>query len=134
MLKRSIRKLFNDLERIGETHPELYDTDVREQLAETLDFAFVYGRRMKDVPVNFGMYSAEGDKRVAAAISAFLATALPLVKQEGIATGKARHDALQDGSIVSKQRRRFDSFIGSSAQPLNVRELPPYRFEEPDYD
>ena len=119
MLKASVARFFNALEAIGETHEELYDTDVREQLAETLYFAFVWGHRLRSAPVTFGMFSAEGDAMVSSVVSAFLREALQEASVEHIAIGAPRLAALQNASIVTKGGQTYDNFIGHADEPFD---------------
>ena len=134
MLKDAVKRLFDTLEEIGDAHEELYDTDVREQLAETLDFAFVSGHRLPSTRLSYGMFSVKGDVMVADAVLTFLKEALPAAAAEGIAVGVARHSALQDASIVTNRQQHYDSFIGHSDSPLNCKELPARRFGATEKD
>ena len=134
MLKDSVRKLFNALESIGKAHEELYDTDVREQLAETLYFGFVWAHPMPSQPVTYGMFSAEGDAAVAKAVSVFLKEAIRLANEEHVGAGRPRHAALQNASILTRSGQSYENFIGHADQPFDIQRLPTSRFQGPEYD
>jgi hypothetical protein len=134
MLKDTVEKLFNALEGIGEAHEELYDTDVREQLAETLYFGFVWGHPLPEGPVTYGMFSTDADAAVAGAGSAFLKEAVLEANAEGIVVGERRHAAIQDANVVTKNGQMYDSFIGHSDEPFDPEHLPDTRFQRVDYN
>lgn len=124
-----MRALYSDLESIALGHPELYDTDVREHLAETLAYFFVWGHPLDREPLSYGMFSSAGDAAVAKSVSKFLRAAQSAAEREDLVVGASRHRVLQDRTIVTNSNRRYDHFIGHSAEPLRDSELPPYRYE-----
>ena len=128
MLKESVRRLFDRLETIGDVHEELYDTDVREQLAEILYFAFVWAHQLPVAPLSYGMFSEEGDKMVADAVVEFLSESLPAAAAEGVDVGQPRHAAIQDASILTKRQQHYDNFIGHCDEPFDPKALSAYRF------
>lgn len=126
-IRNLIVGLYKELEVIGHKHHELYDTDVRETLAETLLYYFVWGHPLEPEPCSYSMFSASADRKVSRAVTKFLRAATPVAAAEGIGR-KARYKALQDPSILTPGGHRYDNFIGHSDTPPRVNCLQPFRF------
>ncbi|HKV12052.1 MAG TPA: hypothetical protein VJ725_28160 [Thermoanaerobaculia bacterium] len=58
----SMAALLEDLERIGDVHPEIYDTDVRERMGEVVNRVLIRQSGDVQVPEDLGMFSAEGNR------------------------------------------------------------------------
>ena len=129
-MRDDVAELFDALESVGNEHEELYDTDVREQLASTLNWHFVWGNLADKTPLRYGMFSAEADKAVADAVDRFLKAALANAEAEGVAKGQQRHDLLQDQSIKTETGgQSYDCFIGHSDTPPEGSPPAPDRLE-----
>src|SRR3954468_11431534 len=61
--------LLESLEEIGEGHPELYDTDVRERLWDLVDHRIMQGDSNYPVPSDFGMFSEAANRKLHEALS-----------------------------------------------------------------
>lgn len=129
-LKKAITDFYNQLEELADMHEELTDTDVREALALTLNYFFVWGKPLDRLPVRYYMFSKEGDRALGDAVFDFLHKAAAIAAREGVPNGQSRHEALQDFSVVTRQGNTFDLFIGSSDGPLPPEELHPSYFEQ----
>ena len=57
--------LLEDLEQLGDTHGELYDTDVREHLWAVIEQGVIKGHSSFTVPTELGMFSAEANAELA---------------------------------------------------------------------
>lgn len=132
-IRDAVSSLYTELEKLSEQHDELFDTDVREALHETLSYVFVWGEPLPKMPVSYGMFSAEGDAAVAAVMERFIAAALPAASAEGLAVGQQRLDALQDESIETPAGEHFDLFIGDADQPFPAEPLSEARFSPGHY-
>jgi len=128
-VREAVLQLYQALEDLAADHEELSDTDVREQLAETLAWYFVWNKPTDVLPRSYGMFTEEGDEAVRRAVERFLKAALPLATAERLAPGRKRHDVLQDKQLLTRGKQRYDAFIGHAAAPAAARELPDYRFE-----
>ena len=112
-MKGILRELLDDLERIGEEHDEVYDTDVHERMHVALTQAFVKQVEGYSLPTEFGMFSAEGNSAVREALSRYVTRAIDAAKSAGLHTPEARLDALQDIHVVSSRGKgTYDEFIG----------------------
>lgn len=63
--------LINQLEDIGASSEELYDTDVKEQMNEALVEIFIKENKGYQVPASFGMFSKSSDRAVQQAFTKF---------------------------------------------------------------
>jgi hypothetical protein len=128
-LKDELRRFLDELESIAEKHEEVTDTDVREILHRTLNHFFVWGGRPVDrLPTDYGMFSTEGNDRVAHAVRTFLERALAVADVQRTPAGKRRLDLLQDPSIRTKSGRQYDDFLGHVESPLPFEPLPAFWF------
>lgn len=134
-LKKAVLRLYEDLETTAGLHDELTDTDVREALAETLNFYFVCGRAdQRGVPCTYEMFSAAGDKAVAVVVNRFLEEASECLKLAPLDVGQPRHDVLRDASIRTSGGSGHELFIGGLDAPMPVEPLWEGRFEPGEYD
>lgn len=117
-VRDTVRSLYTELGEIAKAHEELTDTEVREALHETLNYAFVWGKPLPQLPVSYGMFSAEGDAEIAAAVARFLEAALPAAEVTELTVGERRLAALQDETITTPAGEQFDLFIGHTEHPL----------------
>lgn len=110
-MRGHLTAFLDQLERIGLEHDELYDTDVRERMAEVIERTLVEGAGPIDVPRSLGMFSEEGNARVQAALATYLGSALPLATE--LALDEAgRRDAVWDEGGGSSAGTSVDEFLG----------------------
>ena len=108
-------ELLNALEAIGEKHPELYDTDCREDLAEPLFAGFISAAPDSSgykVPTNVGLFSDEGNQAAQAAIQAYIDKAVLLAAEFNLDTFHKRLAAFQNVDIATPHGRPYDDFFG----------------------
>ena len=132
-LSKTIAAFYQQLEDLTQEHEELSDTDVREALHETINYYFVWGKPRTRTPLNYGLFSKEGDAAVASAVARFVANACAAADAERVPLGQARLDRLQDDSIETRDGSTYDCFIGQSDEPLPPDELDPRRFAPRSY-
>lgn len=133
-LEDAVVALLEELQRISQEHEEVTDTDVQESISLALNSYFVWGRERTPFPRSFGMFSAKGDRLVAAAVLGFLEAAETSGELANIPVGQARLDVLQADSAVTEDGATFDDFIGYLEAPLPAEPLPEHMFEEREYD
>ena len=104
--------LLDTLERIADEHDELMDTDVREAVHATLTWYFVWGQPRTRFPCRFGMFSADGDRRVASALNRFLDAAERARDIARLSLGQARLDRLQSDAATTSSGASYDEFYG----------------------
>jgi hypothetical protein len=110
-------RLLDELEDIGKQHPELYDTDVRQSMWNSLMDGFARKKAGYIPPSEYSMYTPEGDRLVAEAIIRFLNSARQADLDPGLDTFHKRLDFLQDDSIVTDERYYPDDFFGGYLDP-----------------
>ena len=104
--------LFLDsLEAIGSEHEEVYDTDVRERLAESIEEILVMRVAPLDVSDNLGMFSDEANRSVAKALRAFLEVVVPEADALGLDEA-ARRGAVWNVEARSSRDTTVDEFLG----------------------
>jgi len=110
----SLKKLLTRLDGIMEKHEEVQDTDVREQLHEAVQNAFVLETADYGLPEEFGMFTKAGNKRVRSALAAFLPKAVELATKAGLSSESLRLAAFQDIEVTSENGSTYDDYFGDS--------------------
>ena len=98
-MERILLELLCQLERLGEAHGELYDTEVRERMGDAVMEGYVRRSPQYLLPDQFGMNSAAGDARVREALAAYIERANGLAEEIGLTTFHARLAAFQDPAV-----------------------------------
>ena len=111
-MKKLLRQLLNRLERIGETHEEVFDTDVREAMAEAVFRGFIKPERGFALPDDFAMFQPEGNRAVREALVEYITAANARAAGLGLTAFADRLAAFQDGSVESKAGSYYDDFFG----------------------
>ena len=74
-MREPLVRFLDALEAVGAEHEEVYDTDVRERLAEVIEQRLITRSREVEVSDELGMFSPEGNQLVRAALVSYLAEA-----------------------------------------------------------
>ena len=107
-----LKQVMEELEVIGETHDELYDTDIRENLFEAVCAGFLKpeaGFRLFD---DFGLASEEANRQVKAALARYLQAANERALELGLTTSRQRLNAFQNGEVCTDEGQYPDDFFG----------------------
>jgi hypothetical protein len=110
-MREPLVRLLDALEAIAADHEEVYDTDVREQIAAFIERRLIANANEVNVPDSFGMFSTEGNQRVRAALTSYLAEAVPCADALNLDKG-ARRVAVWDRDAVSRNGTPVDEFLG----------------------
>ncbi len=117
-MKAHLQGLLDDLAAIGEQHDEIYDTDVKEQMAEAVWDGFIAPKSGYVLPDEFGMFSAEGNSAVKAALAKYIKSANETAAERGLRTSKERLDVFQDIEVaLSVDGQTYDEFFGHLDTP-----------------
>jgi hypothetical protein len=113
-MQAELLRLLERLEQIGEEHPDLFNSAVRQAMSNSLVDGFA--RLLPDfsLPVSFRMLSAEGNEKVRDALASFLKSARTLVVEEGLTTFHERLAAIQNGDVRTGGGNDYDEFLGTS--------------------
>jgi hypothetical protein len=90
----------------------LYDTDVRERLAETIERVLVMQSGPPEIPAELGMFSDDGNRAVGAALATYVTTASQRADRLAL-DEPARRAAVWDARAQSSQGSPVDDFLGS---------------------
>lgn len=110
-LRAALRTLLDDLEGVGQVHGEVYDTVVRERMAEAIVGALMPDLGAVEEPEEFGMFSDEGNAAVRQAVEQYLSVAVPRATELGL-DQRGRVSAVWDAEVTSSQGTPVDEFLG----------------------
>jgi len=106
-------QLLVSLESIGDTHEELYDTEVRQRIGDAVFYGFVRRREDYHLPTDFGMYSVEANHQVRLCLNDFLQLANEVADRDGLSQFQDRLRAIQNTELATPgQGNRYDDFLG----------------------
>jgi hypothetical protein len=98
-MENLLHELLGRLERLGETHGELYDSEVREQMGDAIMEGYVRRSPGYRLPDRFGMLSEAADAEVRAALAAYIEGANTHAEEIGLASFHARLAAFQNPAV-----------------------------------
>ncbi len=113
-MRNALLQLLQAFERIESLHIEVCDTDVREHVHEAIHRLFIAPERGYSLPDAFQMFSDAGDQMVREALQAFLTHPEVRRAANSLRTPIERHNAFQDGSVVTTNGNSFDVYFGYS--------------------
>ena len=96
VMKNQLLALLEALSRIGSDHPELYDSEVREQIGDAIMESFVRAHSDFTIPNEFGMYTFGANQLVRAALAKYISDASAEARAAGIESFHDRLAAFQD--------------------------------------
>ncbi len=102
-----------DLERLGEEHGELYDTDVRERLWTVVESALIEQRRGYEIPAELGMFTPEANARLAAVLRENVARLRSVFATFQLETPRQRRASFTNPALHTESGRTVDEFFGS---------------------
>lgn len=109
-LRTALKDLLEKLERIGVSHEELYDSEVREGMSAAILRGFVDAEAGYDPPASYGMFAPEANVAVQSALREYIAAARAATV--GL-DAPARLAAFQDEAVATNgQGQYFDDFFG----------------------
>lgn len=111
-LDAALLELLTSLEKIGDTHEELYDTEVREAMSDVVFRAFIKPEPGYRAPDDFGLEGHAANQEVRDALETYASRASARATQLGWNDPRARNRAFQNESIESAGGQYFDDFFG----------------------
>ncbi len=102
--QRLVDDLTAALQGIAEDHPEVVDSEVRENIAETLNVYFIWSMPLTRFPSSYASESPECDHALGEAMETFLVGAVDLADAQGIPPGQRRLEILttaKNGGVTS---------------------------------
>jgi hypothetical protein len=110
--------LLERLEAIGEQHPELGDSDVRQMIGDAVMDGFVLADQNYLLSADFGMRTAEGNESVRAALDDYIRSATIAAKGSGNSEFHERLNTVQDQSVLTGTGRDYEDYLGHRAPGL----------------
>lgn len=111
-MEQILQALLDRLADIGERHAEIFDSEVRERMSDTILSRFVRQEREHPLPHDFGMYSDDANEAVRRVLSEYIEAANDAAVDLGITGFRARLEALQDTRVRTKRTYDYEDFFG----------------------
>ena len=105
-------ELLIDLERIGNDHEDLFDSEVRERIGEAVMQGFVRAIPDYSVRTDLGMFKPEADAAVRQLLIRYIAAANALAADKQIMRFHDRLAAFQDSDVRTPNGNDYDEFFG----------------------
>ena len=109
-MKKALKALLNALDKVSEDHQEIFDTDVREQMRDTIEKALLAPVAGYVLPDEFGMFEPQGNARVKAVLAKFIAAAK--LESAALKTREDRLRAFQDIDVETRDGNGYDDYFG----------------------
>jgi hypothetical protein len=116
-MKKALKQLINALDRVFAEHEEVGDTAVRQFMYDAVHKSFIVPQPGYELPVEFGMFSEEGNKKVRAALSKFLMHPEVKAAATRLKTPIERLDSFQDIDVESSEGNAYDEYFGYADAP-----------------
>jgi hypothetical protein len=110
-LQKALQTLLEQLLKISEEYGELFDTEVREQMREAVHNSFVEPTSGYVLPETFGMFEAEANQAVKAALQQYADTMKPLTDAQNL-SAQQRLEAFEDATVMVGGDLTPDEFFG----------------------
>ena len=101
-------ELLDRLERLGETHGELYDSEAREQIGDIVMDGFVRRKSGFVMPERLGMLSESADSELRQALASYIEAANKRADDIGLSSFHARLAAFQDPAVRTNPATAVD--------------------------
>ncbi len=111
-MQEILKRLLVSLEKIGEHHEELFDSEVRERIGNAIMDGFIRRRPDSEVDNDFGLFSPEANEAVRSAIVAFLSEANRVCEGIEFNSFHDRLNAVQDAGVRTNAGNDYDEFFG----------------------
>lgn len=116
-MKAIVLAFLLQLEAIGAADPALFNMDVLQRVHEPIEQALFEGHGDVVVPTNFGLASADANRRVHDAVEDFIRAASSTREFATAGTVDARIDMLFSDSIVTPTGAAYDDYFAFAATP-----------------
>ncbi len=108
----SMASLLEDLEKIGDDHPEIYGTDVRERLWAIADRVLIKQELEIVIPLELGMFSNEANQRLRAALEENLRHLEEVFRVFELNTEAKRLNSFCNPRVRTERGKHVDAFFG----------------------
>ena len=108
----SMAGFLEDIEKIGDQHPELFDTDVREQMWAVVERVLIKKSTAVEVPDDLGMFTSIGNKRLKDALEFNLQRLCEVFDVFELNTETARLNSFFNPKLRTERGNPVDHFFG----------------------
>jgi len=108
----SMASLLEDLEKIGDEHPEIYDTDVRERMWTVVERVLIKGETGFVIPADLGMFSDEANQRLRAVLDENLRRLETTFRTFELDTEAKRLNSFCNPRLKTERGQHVDAFFG----------------------
>lgn len=112
MFDKVLLELLQQLEAIGNSHEELFDSAVREAMDDVVTDGFLKPKSDFELPSAFAMFSGEADQQIADAFAWFLPAANEAAEVDALDTFQKRLTAFQNLDVRTKKKNDYSDFFG----------------------
>jgi hypothetical protein len=114
-LKTALTQLLLALDRIQDEHGEVCDTVVRDVLRRVITEAFILPKASFVMPTAFGLFSADGNAKVGAALEHFLSCS-EVQTTRATLTPEQRLAAFEDADVRTDKGNTYDCFFSHAGK------------------
>ncbi|MGD9128641.1 MAG: hypothetical protein PVH19_14790 [Planctomycetia bacterium] len=115
-MEELLLQLLNRLEKIGNVHEELYDTECRERISNAVMDGFIRKKIDFVLADDFGLHTTEANFAVKEALAEYITNANVKAIELGVDDFHKRLTAFQNSNVKSDGEGNFyDDFFGYSA-------------------
>jgi hypothetical protein len=108
-----LKQLLNQLEVVGATNEEIYDSECRDRMSDAILDGFVRHRSDYLLPGDFGLYTLDANATVREALAKFIDVANRRTASDGLTSCHRRLNAFQNDTIRSDVHGKYyDDFFG----------------------
>jgi len=104
--------LLEDLEKIGDEHPEIYDTDVRGRMWMIVERVLIRQETDIVVPSDLGMFSDEANQRLRAVLDDNLRRLKDTFRTFQLNTEAERLKSFLNPRLKTERGQHIDAFFG----------------------
>ena len=110
----ALAALLDDLDDLAQRHPEVLDTDVREQLREVIEEGYLRLSPAYEVPPELGMFTPEGTASLRSLLARHVPALAAAAKAQDASSEEARLRLFEDRAVTSRRGSTFDTYFGAS--------------------
>ena len=105
-------ELLQRLEAVGDEHQELFDSEVRKAMDAAAHYGFIKPEPGYTLPVEFAMFSPDGDGQVREVLAWFLPAAHRAAELAALDTFHKRLGAFQNLEVCTARKNDYNDFFG----------------------
>ena len=113
-MQSALAALLDDLDELVERHPEVLDTDVREQVRGVIEEGYLRSSPSYAIPLELGMFTPEGTETLRSVLGRHLPALAAAASAQDASSEEARLRLFEDQAVSSKRGSTFGTYFGAS--------------------